>query len=126
MFLSVGVRPLAALVLVAAATAMATWLAYYCARSLTPAGTRAYVTLAFPFLFGLMMAGGTLIAGFTSRYTTGNDEEWWARAGAWMMIVSAAWLGLCVLVLWIPEYVLHFIRDFMRDPAALFASWSNM
>lgn len=60
---------------------------------------RAYATLAVPSLLLLMTFGGTLIAGFTSSFTDAQDQEWWARSGAWIGIVIAGWVVFHVLVL---------------------------
>ncbi|HYN83749.1 MAG TPA: patatin-like phospholipase family protein [Pyrinomonadaceae bacterium] len=64
---------------------------------------RFYATLAVPALILLLSLGGTLLAGLTSRATGDEDQEWWARAGAWMLIVVIAWAALCALVLYGPS-----------------------
>ncbi|PYS02555.1 MAG: hypothetical protein DMG12_13875 [Acidobacteria bacterium] len=87
--------------------------------------TRVYTTLALPFLMLAIMLGGTLISGFTSRLTKTQDEEWWARCGAWMGIVAASWIVLSVIVLWIPEPILLLCRDLVRDPYHAVSSWPN-
>lgn len=62
-----------------------------------------YAAFALP-LFLLMLAfGGTLIAGFTSSFTDVDDQEWWARVGAWMLIASFGWIIMNVLVLMGPS-----------------------
>ena len=53
-----------------------------------------------------MSVGGTLIAGFTSRFTNDDDQEWWARAGAWMFIVVVSWSAVHLLVLYGPLIIL--------------------
>ncbi len=92
---------------------------------LDSAHTRLYVSFAFPLLFILLMGIGTIIAGLTSRHTTENDEEWWARAGAWMMIVLLAWVTMCVLVLWAPDLILRFL-ELAQTPSRLMESWMNI
>ena len=42
---------------------------------------RAYASLVPPLFLVLLTVGGTFIAGFTSRFTDVDDQEWWARSG---------------------------------------------
>jgi hypothetical protein len=63
---------------------------------------RLYATFAVPALLLLMTFGATLIAGFTSRFTEVEDQEWWARSGGWILIFAAAWILFHVLVLFGP------------------------
>jgi hypothetical protein len=63
---------------------------------------RAYASLAPPFFLILLTVGGTFIAGFTSRFTDVDDQEWWARSGAWILIVVVAWSVFHLLVLFGP------------------------
>ena len=63
---------------------------------------RTYATFAVPLLLLLMTFGGTLIAGFTSRFTQTDDQEWWARSGAWILVVVLGWIAFHVLVLFGP------------------------
>jgi hypothetical protein len=67
---------------------------------------RLYASLAVPVLLILLTVGGTLIAGFTSRFTDVDDQEWWARAGAWILIVVIGWSAFHLLVLVGPALVL--------------------
>jgi hypothetical protein len=61
-----------------------------------------YSCLAVPLLLGLLLIGGTFISGLTSRYTEDDDQEWWARSGAFIYIVILAWIVFCALVLYGP------------------------
>jgi len=63
---------------------------------------RAYASLAPPLFLVLLTVGGTFIAGFTSRFTDVDDQEWWARSGAWILIVVVGWTVLHLLVLFGP------------------------
>lgn len=63
---------------------------------------RAYASLAVPFFLVLLTIGGTFIAGFTSRFTDVDDQEWWARSGAWILIVVVGWSVFHLLVLFGP------------------------
>ncbi|HEX5708668.1 MAG TPA: patatin-like phospholipase family protein [Pyrinomonadaceae bacterium] len=67
---------------------------------------RPYATLAVPAVILLQSLGGTLLAGFTSRFTGDEDQEWWSRAGAWMTIVMLGWVALGALVLYGPSLFL--------------------
>jgi hypothetical protein len=65
--------------------------------------TRLYAAFAVPLIMLLFAWAGTLIAGFTSRFTEDADQEWWARAGAWLFIVMFGWTAVCLLVLYGPS-----------------------
>src|SRR6266446_7525227 len=68
---------------------------------------RVYAGLAVPFLLVLLTVGGTFIAGFTSRKTDSDDQEWWARSGAWILIVVVGWSVLHLLVLFGPVLLVN-------------------
>ncbi len=61
-----------------------------------------YASLAVPAFLIILSGGGTLIAGFTSYFTDVDDQEWWARVGAWTLIVSIGWSLFHLLVLFGP------------------------
>jgi len=67
---------------------------------------RVYASLAVPLLLILLTVGGTFIAGFTSRFTDVDDQEWWARSGAWILIVIVGWSAFHLLVLFGPVLLL--------------------
>ena len=71
--------------------------------NLQAGGARAYAGLAVPVLLLLLTLGGTLIAGLTSRFTDVDDQEWWARSGAWILIVVVGWTVFHLLVLFGPS-----------------------
>ena len=62
-----------------------------------------YTTFAVPILIGIFLLGGTAMAGVISRRTTAEDEEWWARAGAWLLIAAVGWMVVTACVLHLPE-----------------------
>jgi len=70
---------------------------------LSVAVARTYASLAVPLLLILLTLGGTLIAGFTSRFTDVDDQEWWARSGAWILIVVIGWSLFHLVVLFGPS-----------------------
>ncbi len=49
------------------------------------------VVFGLPLLFALYMLAGVMLVGLTSRITTDQDREWWARSSAWMLIVAVGW-----------------------------------
>ncbi len=65
-----------------------------------------YACFAVPLFLMLLLLAGTLISGFTSRYTTYEDQEWWARIGAWFLIVILGWAVVHLLVIYGPLMLL--------------------
>ena len=64
---------------------------------------RLYTTFAVPMILLVQATGCALIAGFSSRFTKDEDREWWARSGAWALIVILAWIVVHLLVLFGPS-----------------------
>jgi hypothetical protein len=73
---------------------------------------RIYASLAVPLLLILLTGGGTFIAGFTSRFSDVDDQEWWARAGAWILIVAICWGAIHLLVLFGPSLFVDLLAQF--------------
>ena len=68
-----------------------------------------YTTLAFPAalaIFGLVIM---LLVAATSKYTTEDDREWWARSGAWLLIAVLAWVLFSAAVLYGPDLLRRFV-----------------
>lgn len=65
-----------------------------------------YACLSVPVMLGILMLSAVLIAGFTSRYGDEADMEWWARSGAWCIIVLLAWSVVSCLVIYGPVMIL--------------------
>src|SRR6266446_7635179 len=78
-------------------------LAYYCGVNYE----LLYSSLAVPFILLVLMVGGTLVAGFSSRFSTAEDQEWWARCGAWTLITTAAWAVVSLLVMFGPLFLMN-------------------
>jgi hypothetical protein len=76
--------------------------------------TRFYACFSVPFLLTLYNLGGLLIAGLTSRYTQDDDQEWWARAGAWIIIVIVSWVAINLLVLYGPSFLISVQADLSK------------
>jgi hypothetical protein len=68
-----------------------------------------YTTLAMPSVFAVLNASTIIFVGLSSHIATDDDREWWARAGAWLVIIPMVWLVFSGLVLHGPD-VIHLIR----------------
>lgn len=66
---------------------------------------RIYVTLAVPAFLGLILIGGQLTVGLSSRWTTDEEREWGARFNAWLFIVIVAWFTLNAIILLLPPLI---------------------
>lgn len=93
-------------------SALLTWYIVNIDRFRPPLGlvsghARLYAMLAVPALLLMLSGGGTLIAGFTSRFTQVYDQEWWARGGGWILLVAAGWSAFHFLVLFCPSLFLY-------------------
>lgn len=66
---------------------------------------RIYVTLAVPAFLGLILIGGQLTVGLTSRWTSDEEREWGARFNAWLFIVIVGWFTLNVIILLLPPLI---------------------
>ena len=73
-----------------------------------------YSVFSVPFILLMMGLQAVLIAGFASRFSNDDDQEWWARAGAWVLIVALAWSVVHLLVLYGPLLLLA-LGDTYRD-----------
>ena len=100
---------LAATILIFGAFAVTALVTWYIVTTQLPSSlnlsngfARTYASLAVPILLILLTLGGTLIAGFTSRFTDVDDQEWWARSGAWILIVIGVWSIFHLTVLFGP------------------------
>jgi len=60
------------------------------------------VALGMPTLLCLFGITMILCIGLVGKLYTEAHREWWARQGAWTIILSLAWLGLCVTSLYGP------------------------
>jgi hypothetical protein len=61
-----------------------------------------YVSLSVPFLLCMFMIGGTFVAGFSSRFSGSEDQEWWARSGAWLLITVMVCGAFSLIVMFGP------------------------
>ena len=65
-----------------------------------------YSIFSTPLVLLLMAFEAVLLTGFTSRVSNDDDQEWWSRAGAWVLIAAAAWILVHSLVLYGPLLLL--------------------
>jgi hypothetical protein len=111
--LSLAYHYLVATLLIVGTQAVTALLMWQAARTwggaaATPEGGNLfYACFAVPLLLLLMSFTGVLLAGLTSNYTDDEDQEWWARAGAWVFIAVIGWSVLSVLVIYGPELLIR-------------------
>jgi hypothetical protein len=60
------------------------------------------VALGMPAVLSLFGITMVLCIGLVGRLYSEHSREWWARQGAWTIIFSLAWLGLCAISLYGP------------------------
>jgi hypothetical protein len=120
-----------ATVLIFAAFAMTGYLIWYLVTTQLPAPLnlqtsflRTYASLAVPFLLVLLTVGGTLISGLTSRFTDVDDQEWWARSGAYILIVVVAWSVFNLVVLFGPALFVELQTRLTSDQS--WTTWSGL
>lgn len=65
-----------------------------------------YVCFAVPVILAQLALTGILLAGLTSNYTEDDDQEWWARAGAWVFISIIGWSVVTILVIYAPQLLI--------------------
>ncbi|MDX6288662.1 MAG: hypothetical protein QOH42_461 [Blastocatellia bacterium] len=102
-----------------AATGLLTWYLVTTQISaplnLSNSFARTYASFAVPVLLLMLTVGGTLISGFTSRFTGVEDQEWWARSGAWILMSVAAWCIFDAIVLFGPSLFVELQAQLMQN-----------
>ncbi|UUZ56013.1 hypothetical protein LP419_11805 [Massilia sp. H-1] len=63
-----------------------------------------------------------LCIGLVGRLYSEASREWWARQGAWTIILSLAWLGLCVMSLYGPPLADYLLASAMGWGSKIMAS----
>ena len=66
-----------------------------------------FATLDIPVTLAIIALEIALFVGLASSDMDDEDREWWSRAGAWLLIVAAAWLAACALVFYGPLLLLR-------------------
>jgi hypothetical protein len=65
--------------------------------------SRFYASFGVPvFLAGALLTT-TIFVGLFRRWSADEDREWWARAGAWVLLTILAWSAISVLVIYAPD-----------------------
>jgi len=92
--------------------ALGAWLFSSLAAHFHPAlvGDTLYACFGVPFVFLILASVGVLSVGVSSKISGDDDREWWARAGAWVLVVGLTWLAFSALVLLLPDAVLQIDR----------------
>ena len=60
------------------------------------------VTLGMPAMLCVFGVTMTLMIGLIGRLYSDASREWWARQGAWTVIMAAAWLVVCCATFYLP------------------------
>ncbi len=68
------------------------WWAHHFLTALAHHDPQVFVVLDLPTSLALLFLQITVFIGLASRDMTDDDREWWARAGAWILIVGVSWL----------------------------------
>ncbi len=100
-----------ATLLILAAQIITAWMLWTAANAwsgedVTLRNALLYACFAVPVILLLLAFTGVLLAGLTSNYTEDDDQEWWARAGAWIFIVIIGWSAICALVIFGPQLLI--------------------
>ncbi|HET7217110.1 MAG TPA: patatin-like phospholipase family protein [Vicinamibacterales bacterium] len=93
-------RPWTWLAAIAAGAAgrLAIWSAHHFLTALAHHDPQVFVVLDLPTSLILLFLQITVFIGLASRDMTDEDREWWARAGAWILIVGITWLVATAIV----------------------------
>lgn len=65
----------------------------------------AYAASAPPLFLLAFLLAATIFTGLASKLMSEQDREWWARFGAWLLIVSTVWAAIAVIVLLLPHWL---------------------
>jgi hypothetical protein len=69
--------------------------------SMLPVSTL-YICFAVPAVMLVFFVQATIFVGISSHRNEDHDREWWGRAGAWGLIISAAWIVLSGIAIFGP------------------------
>ena len=73
-----------------------------------------YTTSAIPLVLLTVGMAGALFVAIASAETEDDAYEWWARAGAWLLVVPLAWLSAATLVFFGPDAIHALALPFTR------------
>lgn len=96
------------------------WVATSASLFLAPQeALAAYVCFAAPLLLGLFLVALAVFIGIASRWTDDEDREWWARAGAWVLVSGVLWSVVSALVIFGPQWLSELFSRFPTIVASL-------
>ena len=81
-----------------AAGRLTIWAAHHSLTALAHHDPQVFVVLDLPTSLILLFLQITVFIGLASRDMTDEDREWWARAGAWLLLVGVTWLVASAIV----------------------------
>jgi hypothetical protein len=61
-----------------------------------------YAASALPLLLLSFLVAGAIFVALTSRWTTDEDREWWARSSGWILIAMLGWSAVVGIVVFGP------------------------
>jgi hypothetical protein len=93
---------LSVILLTGAAGGVSAWIVYTRPFLNPLLNAAVYITFAVPLFVVLFLLAATLFLGISSRWTSDEDREWWARCGAWLLIAALGWAALSSLVIFGP------------------------
>jgi hypothetical protein len=65
-----------------------------------------YVCFSSPIFLTALLLAESVFIGISSYWTDDHDREWWARAGAWILIYGVVWSAASALLIFGPMGVL--------------------
>jgi hypothetical protein len=66
-----------------------------------------YICFAVPAIMFVFFVQATIFVGISSHRNEDNDREWWGRAGAWGLVIGAAWAVVSGIALFGPIAIYH-------------------
>jgi hypothetical protein len=86
-----------------------------------------FVAVVPPLIGVSFFAALAIFAGLSSGQLEDKDREWLSRAGASILLVSVAWVLICVIVLIAPEWIFQYRKSGGSAVAALgtVAAWAS-
>lgn len=83
------------------------------------------VTLGMPAMLCVFGVTMTLMIGLIGRLYSDASREWWARQGAWTVIMAVAWLVVCCATFYLPP-LLAWAFDRYATSASLAAGFTTL
>jgi Patatin-like phospholipase len=78
-----------------------------------------YVCFSSPLILIALMTAETLFVGLSSYFTDDHDREWWARAGAWVLIYCVIWSAASALLIFGPIGILKLEAELQASIASV-------